>query len=179
MFQHYSSPCRQWSLCLNLLNCFRSISPHDLMNVSHETRTCVLETVPTKLFREVMGDTCPNLFSFINSSLSSGCVPDHLMIACAQPVLTNLLHQWCTCKVSHRQREHCEQAAITIFALLFSAQCKNVHLLIVPDALSRKRQNRPRNNWKRKPNDRRMQVSLIFLYLSTFKHKITKYIVSC
>lgn len=62
------------------------------------------------------------------------------------------------------------------FALLSSTQCKNFHQLTFPDALSRKWQNGPRNNWKRKPNDKRVRVSLISFRLSVFKHGITKYI---
>lgn len=50
------------SLCLNLLNYFRSKSPHDLLNnVSH------MRPSACPLFREVTGATGPSLSSIINS----------------------------------------------------------------------------------------------------------------
>ncbi len=49
--------------------------------------TCPLDPLPTKFLKEVMDVLAPHLLRIINSSLSTGHVPDSLKIACVQPFL--------------------------------------------------------------------------------------------
>lgn len=56
------------------------------------------------------------------------------------------------------------------FSILSSAQGKNFHLLTVPDALSRKRQNRSRNNCKRKKVDKKDAGELDWSPCSVFQY---------
>lgn len=51
--------------------------------------TCPLDIIPTKFLFKIMDSLGSYLLLIINSSLSSGCVPDYFKCACVQPVLKN------------------------------------------------------------------------------------------
>ena len=46
-----------------------------------------LDTIPSKLLKESIESVSPALLSIINSSLTSGVVPDQFKTACVQPLL--------------------------------------------------------------------------------------------
>ena len=49
--------------------------------------SCILDTIPTKLLKELLPVLGPPMLNIINSSLSTGCVPNSLNVAVMKPLL--------------------------------------------------------------------------------------------
>ena len=49
--------------------------------------SCIRDPIPTKLLKELLPVLGPPMLNIINSSLSTGCVPNSLKVAVIKPVL--------------------------------------------------------------------------------------------
>lgn len=71
------------------LDCFSQIDLRELNSVvsSSKPSTCLLDPIPTKLFKDVFLSVCPSLLETINLSLSTGYVPQSFKVAVIKPLL--------------------------------------------------------------------------------------------
>ncbi|KAI4880616.1 hypothetical protein NFI96_021162, partial [Prochilodus magdalenae] len=76
-------------LATNSLTCFSSLSSDDILQLleSSNPTTCPLDPIPSPLLRSISLDLLPFISSLINSSLSSGCVPQAFKTARVVPIL--------------------------------------------------------------------------------------------
>ncbi|KAI4879268.1 hypothetical protein NFI96_025816, partial [Prochilodus magdalenae] len=76
-------------LATNSLTCFSSLSSDDILQLleSSNSTTCPLDPIPSTLLRSISLDLLPFISSLINSSLSSGCVPQAFKTARVVPIL--------------------------------------------------------------------------------------------
>lgn len=71
------------------LDCFTTISLQELNSLvsSSKSSTCLLDPIPTKLFKEVLPLVCPSLLETVNISLLTGYVPQSFKTAVIKPLL--------------------------------------------------------------------------------------------
>ncbi|KAI4895100.1 hypothetical protein NFI96_002639 [Prochilodus magdalenae] len=76
-------------LATNSLTCFSSLSSDEVLQLleSSNPTTCPLDPIPSPLLRSISLDLLPFISSLINSSLSSGCVPQAFKTARVVPIL--------------------------------------------------------------------------------------------
>uniref|UniRef100_A0A4W5KMC5 Reverse transcriptase domain-containing protein n=1 Tax=Hucho hucho TaxID=62062 RepID=A0A4W5KMC5_9TELE len=71
------------------LKFFSTISLDILMKIimASKPSSCILDPIPTKLMKELLPVLGPPMLNIINSSLSTGCVPNSLNVAVIKPLL--------------------------------------------------------------------------------------------
>uniref|UniRef100_A0A8C7RA04 Reverse transcriptase domain-containing protein n=1 Tax=Oncorhynchus mykiss TaxID=8022 RepID=A0A8C7RA04_ONCMY len=71
------------------LKCFSTISLDTMMKIimASKPSSCIMEPIPTKLLKELLPVLGPPMLNIINSSLSTGCVPNSLKVAVIKPLL--------------------------------------------------------------------------------------------
>ncbi|KAI4902791.1 hypothetical protein NFI96_011169, partial [Prochilodus magdalenae] len=76
-------------LATNSLTCFSSLSSDDILQLleSSNSTTCPLDPIPSTLLQSISMDLLPFISSLINSSLSSGYVPQAFKTARVVPIL--------------------------------------------------------------------------------------------
>jgi hypothetical protein len=68
---------------------FSIISLDTLMKIfmASKPSSCILDTIPTKLWKDLLPVLGPPMLNKINVSLSTGCVPNSLKVAVMKPLL--------------------------------------------------------------------------------------------
>jgi hypothetical protein len=54
--------------------------------MASKTSSCILDSIPTKLLKELLPVLGPPMLNIINGSLSTGCVPNPLNLAVTKPL---------------------------------------------------------------------------------------------
>ena len=73
----------------DILNQFFPLTLPELLDVVSHTRMsiCPFDVIPSRFLSQVMDSVGPCLLPIINSSLTTGCVPDYFKTACVTPLL--------------------------------------------------------------------------------------------
>ena len=75
-----------------ILDDFNTVSESDVIKIISESasKSCELDSLPTPLLKECISDLIPHITNFINSSLSSGTVPDAFKVSLVNPLLKKI-----------------------------------------------------------------------------------------
>ena len=74
---------------METLTFFNPVSHDTLMKIvmASKPSSCILDSIPTKLLKELLPVLGPPMLNIINSSLSTRCVPNSLKVAVIKPLL--------------------------------------------------------------------------------------------